>query len=582
MSWLKISSAISAFSVFQFIIFCQQPPVARTPHPPSVESEIGYLTASADIEISPEFPKIFISPQTTLPIIEDSSENYVFLVNVNSLGICCKIPKYQKFMVMMELSKDRNSIYFRGGIEAEVSPFKIYSGEEMPIIGEDANSYFISVSRLKSNVKVKMPKRTEGLVFNKESAFAKFAAVQRKNGLEYYNGAWLSSDKIRELRKSQTETELNKQKKWDTLKSMAESGVIVLKNGKIVHGSYKGGDRTSILFEAENGETQQYGIDDIGDMDYEKAVALGNLDSASQLLLKAKDLMDSSPGEAKRNLEQAQLFLRKVISPSPDIKEKAMAISADVAIMNENIERNLKKQGLVLFNYETFPSDVLNYHNGKGHILIGKKIWISPEQLCRKCSGNGEIACAKCQGFGKITKICEKCQSGRISCHLCEGRGYKPCNICNGVGEFLRTCSNCGGSGVVSGYYSYPSRSSLYLSSGTVSVPCSPWFSYPTYTNRTCSVCGGSGNLSSVCSYCGGSGNLICPKTEKCVLCNGAGFLKIMCPDCQGKGKIPCPDCKGKGFNGEAQAYPAKERSPDSGTNTGSVPRGTRSQTLSQ
>ena len=562
----------------QFLVLCQSQSVVRTPRPPAVESETGYLTASADIEVPPELPKIFIAPQTTLPLIEDSGESYTFLVNVNSFAGYCRVPKYQKFMVITELSKDGKSIYFRGGIEAEVSPFKIFRGEEMPITGGDSENYFVSVLRRKSNMTVKLPKRTEGIVFSRESAFAKFAAEQKGNGLEYYNGVWMPVDKALDLRSSQVAADLRKQRKWDTLKAMAEAGVIVLKDGKIIHGSCKGGDRTSIFFESESGDAQQYGIEDIGDIDYGKAVALGNLDYANQLVFKAKELMDSYPGEAKKNLEQAQVFLKKVVSSLPDIMEKSTGIGAHITSMNENIDGNLKKKGLALFNYGTFPADVLKYHQEKGHMLIGGKTWINPEQLCRRCSGGGEIPCAKCQRTGKINKKCEKCQNGRIACHICEGRGFKPCNLCNGTGEFLQTCTMCGGSGVVSGYYSYQSGPSLYLSSGAVMVGgFSPWC-YPSYTTRACSACGGSGNISITCSYCGGSGNLICPKTEKCNLCNGVGFLKIICPDCQGKGRIPCPDCKGKGFNGEAQRYPGHDENPDSGA--GGVSRGTRAQTL--
>ena len=86
MSWFKISSAIFAFSACQFPVFCQSPSAVRTPQPPAVESKAGYLTASADIELPPESPKIFIAPQTTLPIMEDSLESYAFLVNVGSFA----------------------------------------------------------------------------------------------------------------------------------------------------------------------------------------------------------------------------------------------------------------------------------------------------------------------------------------------------------------------------------------------------------------------------------------------------------------------------------------------------------------
>ncbi len=579
MNWLKISSAIFAFSSIQFLVLCQSPPPLKTPQAPAVESKTGYLTASSDIEILPEMPKIFIAPQTTLPVMEDTMENYVVLVNLDSFAVCCRIPKYQKYMVMTELSRDGKSIYFRGGIEADLIPFKILGGEEMPITGEDSKNYFVSVQRRKSNMTVKVPKQEEDVVFSSESAFARFSAEQKGKGLEYYNGAWVPEDKVRDLRSSQIASDMGKRRKWDTLKSMAESGVIVLKNGQIIHGSYKGGDKTSILFESDGGDTQQYGIEDIGDIDCGKAVALGNLDSAGRLVSKAEELLDSSPGESKKYLEQAQAFLKKVVSPLPDIREKSTGIGARIAGMSENIESNLRKKGLVLFNYETFPEDVLKYHQGKGHMLTGGKTWINPEQLCRRCSGGGEITCIKCLGIGKINKKCEKCQNGLIACRICEGKGYRPCNFCNGVGELLRICARCGGSGVVSGYYSYPSGPSLYLSSGgAVTIGgFSPWC-YSNFITRACSACGGSGNISIACSNCGGYGTLTCPKTEKCDLCNGVGFFRSTCPYCNGRGRTACPDCKGKGYTGEAQKYPGQEVVPDSGA--GGVSRGTKSQTL--
>jgi len=577
---LKISSAIFAFSAFHFFALCQSPPPVKTPQAPAVESKTGYFTASSAIEIPSEMPKIFIAPQTTLPVIEDSRENYIVIVNHDSSAICCRIPKYQKYMVMTELSRDGKSIYFRGGIEAEVIPFKIFRGEEMPITGEDPGNYFVSVLRGKSNMTVKLPRHTEGVVFSRESAFEIFSAEQKKKGLEFYNGAWMPGDKVRNLRNSQLSADLEKQRKWDTLKSMAESGVIVLKNGQIIHGAHKGGGKTSILFESDGGDTQQYGIEDIGDIDYGKAVTLGKLDSANQLLLKAKELMDSSPGEAKKNLEQAQAILNKVGNSIPDISEKSAEMGVRVACMDDEIDGKLSKKGLVLFNYNPFPADVLKYHQEKGHMLVGGKTWINPEQFCRRCSGGGEISCAKCQGVGRMNKKCEKCQNGQITCRICEGKGYRPCNVCNGVGEFLRICARCGGSGVVSGYYSYSSGPSLYLSGGgAVTIGgFSPWCS--DFITRACSACGGTGNISISCSYCGGYGTLTCPKTEKCDLCNGVGFFKTACPYCDGKGRAVCPDCKGKGYSGEAQKYPGQEREgvPDSGA--GGVSRGTKSQTL--
>ncbi|MFZ2653623.1 MAG: hypothetical protein WAX69_01790, partial [Victivallales bacterium] len=465
------------FTALQFHLFCQDPPgpVKREIQPPDIESKTGYLSFAAETAIQPEIRKIFIAPQTKLPIMLDASEYYLFLVKIDFYSVCCLIPKYQKYMVLMEPSKDMRFMYFRGGIEAGIVPFVIRAGEDMPITGSDEKYYFVSVKRMGVNATVKIPKNMEGLSFSRESAFAKFAAEQRRKGLGYYNGAWFPAAQVETLRNSQLSREAKKQNRWDTLKAQAESGVLVLKNGKVLHGSYKGADKVSILFESE-GVTRPYGTDDVADIDMVRALSLGNLDSADSLVSKAKSLAAGYPGEARRYAEQAQACLRKVNPAITDLMGKAMDLGAQITKINSGIDEDLKSKNLVLYNHEAFSKDTLEYHLKNGHVLLGKKIWILPDQMCRRCSGNGEIACAKCQATGRINKKCPKCQNGRITCHICEGSGFRVCNVCSGAGEFIRKCTYCGGSGVVSGYYSYPCGTNIFLSGGTFMIGTSPWF----------------------------------------------------------------------------------------------------------
>ncbi len=560
MAWTRFTIIlILIFSTSGLRIFCAETgPVKKEITPPVVESKIGFISFPSETEIEPGLDRIFIAPQTRLPIMLDAADYYLLIVRIESYAVCCMIPKYQKYMVLMEPSKDGFSMYFRGGIEASLVPFILRSGEELPVTGSDDKAYFAAVKRNNSVFTIKVPRDTDGLSLSRESSFAKFAVGQKRKGLEYFNGKWIPSAEAAALRDSQVGNEKKKQERWNNLKAEAEAGVLVLKNGRIMHGSYKGCDKISILFES-GGETRQYGVEEVADIGVVKALSMGNLDSAGQLIAKARDLA-GAPGQAKRDLEQAQGFLRKINPSVTELMGRAMELGAEATKINDEIDSSLKEKNLALYNFEVFPKTILDYHLKNGHIRAGGT-WINPDQLCRRCSGGGEIACAKCQATGKVAKKCQKCQNGRITCHICEGSGYKVCSICNGAGQFIRTCSYCGGSGVVSGYYSYPCGSNVYLFSGAVMVVggYSPWYCYPSYTAKTCPACNGTGNMSITCTYCGGYGKMICPKTEKCDLCNGVGFIKSMCPDCEGRGKVTCPDCKGKGFSGNAQKAPDED-----------------------
>ena len=54
----------------------------KAPVPPSQVSKIGYLTVTGDnIEIVPKYKRTFISPRTTLPVLENLDDSFLFLIS---------------------------------------------------------------------------------------------------------------------------------------------------------------------------------------------------------------------------------------------------------------------------------------------------------------------------------------------------------------------------------------------------------------------------------------------------------------------------------------------------------------------
>ena len=112
-------------------------------------------------------------------------------------------------------------------------------------------------------------------------------------------------------------------------------------------------------------------------------------------------------------------------------------------------------------------------------------------QVCRECSGEGEIQCPYCYGTGETD--CEDCH-----------RGYNQCSSCLGVGEF--DCPECEGTGEIEN------------EEGEM---------------EDCSRCDGESTIK--CEECNGDGEL------ECQTCWGRG--EVECQNCYGNGKVDCPEC---------------------------------------
>jgi hypothetical protein len=68
----------------------------KSPIPPEVKSEIGYLSIKEDISILPEFKRFMILPHVELLVLSEDNNAFhlIYISNLNSYG--CKIPKYAK------------------------------------------------------------------------------------------------------------------------------------------------------------------------------------------------------------------------------------------------------------------------------------------------------------------------------------------------------------------------------------------------------------------------------------------------------------------------------------------------------
>jgi len=111
MIWKMTGLLLLMFSTACHCLYAAGPgPVKNIITPPIIESRIGYLSFQEDTGINPGLKRIFIAPQTRLPIMLDANEFYLFLVRIDTCSVCCMVPKYQKYMVLMEPSKDRTTM----------------------------------------------------------------------------------------------------------------------------------------------------------------------------------------------------------------------------------------------------------------------------------------------------------------------------------------------------------------------------------------------------------------------------------------------------------------------------------------
>lgn len=536
------------------------PKPAAQPLPPAFESSIGYLNVLADTSAAPRMKKIFILPQVNLAVLSEEVDAYYLIFSKGGLSNLCRIPKYARFTVLMHFSENKDSLYLRGAVEADAAAFPLYAGEELPVLEIGDDGWTVAVNRNKRDYHVLVPLKTENVTFDKESRFAKFAAEQRKKGLELHDGAWLPVDDAAKLREDKARKRARDQARWEELNSAAAKGYIVLKDGTVLRGVKKGGDNTRVYFGTE---TKDYSLsaEDVADMDPDDMAFCGYVDEARKLFRKAAETEADNPGDSIRFSERALSVLEQVDDKTSQFKPQAVKLAGEISGFMARIQKNLTENGLVIYSYTVFPRKILDYHLEKGHILLQRKFWVEPAQVCQACGGQGKVMCTGCSGLGTVRVKCAACANGAIPCHICKGKGAKKCYFCKGAGSYMRTCPTCGGSGSVVNYSSYGGPacdSSVYVGGRGQFIYTNywPWWGWGGGTSiDKCPVCDGGGYVRRPCFNCGGDGLVPCPKTEKCKVCRGLGLIVENCSVCQGTKKMSCADCGGRGYKGEPAAY---------------------------
>ncbi len=552
----KLRVVVGSFAVGLSILASSYSLCAMEPSPPTLDSKIGYLTASEEFFLPSPLKKVFILPQQSLKIVQEDDKSLRLLADFTEFSVLCIIPKLPKFVSLIERSGDGKSIFFRGAIEAETIPIFLKKGEELPIKKMGDDGFIVFVKRGETIFTVKIAVAMNGLKFDRESAFAKFAETKKKNGLEYLDGKWLpiaDVKKVLEARQAEMRKSLERRK---NVINAATLGFVVLKDGSVLHGRITGQDDNGIIFEGERG-SRFVRFDDNADISFEDIVGTGRIFLSAKLLEGNSTPDFFNAGKMRRNSDEALAQLEKISQKtSLNIQNQKMEFAKIARNKITVIDEFLRKNDFALYKYKIFPVEVLRYHLKEGNIVLENSIWIKPEQLCKKCSGKGILICSNCAGTGKFKEKCSNCDNGRVKCHICDGSGRKSCSRCNGLGLFSKRCSRCAGTGFISRFVPYRWTNDIEVSNGNLIIRSNgyPYCYYETF--RLCPDCIGTGLIQSKCSSCGGSGMLSCPITEKCKQCDGVGYFLRVCKECGGLGKIKCFDCDGKGFTGEEQKMP--------------------------
>ena len=562
---------------------------SEAPQPPFMESGKGYVEILQNLSLDPPGKKFFILSQSYLTLLDEDENNFYVITRLKEGSCSCVIPKYAKFTSIMDISENRDSIYFRGSIEVKTCPFNLEKGEELPIQGERDGKWEIMVTRKGKNFSVFIPKDLENTKFREKSSFAEFADIQKSKGLEYFQGGWMKSEEVGKIReKKRLEEEKTELKKEELFKA-ADNGYIVLKDGTVLKGVRKGSDKRNVYFES-NGRERWVSPFDIKDLSAEQMKGEGFYKEAETLFFKAAESRAVSQGEAMRNAEKALVFLEKASETGLHMQDRISDLSQKLNEFICNVQDYLLQNGLVLYEYVVLPQNVLNYHLDSGHILLRKKFWVDPDQICAKCEGSGKNICPGCAGTGSVKKNCTKCKDGRVTCQICGGKGEKQCWICKGSGTLMKKCPTCYGKGSIIDYDSFggygygylggfsnqivissnggPIIYSGYQSScgrggGWGGVGCGGWGGG--ISVQTCPVCDGSGQVERRCWNCSGRGEVPCTETQICKFCQGKGFSMEVCGECKGLKKVECADCKGKGYHGETQPFVEKSSPPPNG-----------------
>ena len=554
----------SIFHVAVFFMLSLQLYTDELPSPPAMNSEIGYIVVKTDIDIPAGRARVMILPHVELLILAEDMDAYNFIYVTGGTSLCCYMPKYAKNMVLLRKTKRENYISFRGALELQTVPFRLYKGEELPVTKKSDEAYHVQVIRNGETIPLILSRDTEGLRFSIRSVFAEFAEKQKKKGLAYYKGKWLP-EKLAAAMAAEAEASRKKEKNLqESLRRAASEGFVVLNNGTVLRGRMTGSNGTHILFESE--ENDYYlGIDDIAHISFSEMEARSNIDMALSLLNKAHREIRNDRGMALFHAGEALKYLDKVEKNTSSEYKKAEKMITEISALIGDLDAELAEKNEAVYKNTVFPADVLEYHIKHGDILLHRKFWLKPGQLCPVCHASGFLTCPECHGAGKVKKDCPYCEGGRIVCPLCEGRGYRECGMCGGKGYIYQeqkgTSITASFGGYCDGGY-YPSYGggTIGVSRGGVMIIQPQTYFYPQYHGTYLSVGSGNETVKTVCPECHGRGIINCPKTVKCTYCDGKGYFIETCPVCKGKKKIICKACGGKGFTGKVQTMPEPEK----------------------
>ncbi len=546
-------------------------PEAPAPAPPSVRSETGYLWTSSSLDMPPAKERIFLSPQQELLLLEEGPDFYSFVAPDRDGSSFCRMAKIPRHTMMLRFSDDGRKAVLRGAVELECLPFKLPAGLELPVVSSDAKSWLALCSVKSFEFRLRLPRQAPGLTLSKESKFDLFAKGQQAKGLAFYEGAWMPADQAEALKASAAASKGESARLQELLRKSAIAGHIVMKDGSILDGKFKGSGGDKLLFEVPGEpELRSIGIDEIARLSVEQALSVGALKSARVRFEAARlALLKKEYGEASKGFEELAASLGSVAKGTAWKGDSLAKLSDDLASAQTALALALDSAGLALYKYRTFPKKELEEQLSLGNILVRSTLWIKPSQLCLRCDGSASIDCPLCKGRKTVSNPCIHCAgSGRLECQVCHGSGRKPCLSCGGKGGFSRACGSCGGTGLV-----WKASGVIGFEPGSVNAPrivvapsgsfvisyrppiYGPWGGDPyRYIQVACQRCGGTGTEKTLCSNCGGLGYFDCPPTLPCPYCSGKGSVSSPCPVCGGKGKIACPDCKGRGFMGEPQA----------------------------
>lgn len=542
---------------FATLRLCAESPMHN---PPEVKSEIGYLTVEKQMPLPSVTERIFILPQVTLLLLQETDDAFKLVYPAKKYSSACTVPKYAKFTIMMIRDSKNKKVSFRGGLEVDTIPLVLKKGEELPVKEKVEGGYIALVQCNDEGLPFFIPEDLEGISFQKESAFAVFAKDQREKGLKYFNGVWMPIDKVKALTNRKKVLDEKKIAIWKDLKNGAEEGVVVLKNKKVLHGKLKGNDSSHILFQS-SGKNYWLGIDDVEPLSFEQILMRGNIEKADGLIKIARKTADTDMGMARKRAEDAVSLVVKITKKNPYEHELGLKITDAARKLLHEIDNKLEVEQKVIYDNTVFPDYVVRYHKDMGHILLKRKFWIRPEQKCANCQASGAISCPVCKGKGRKAVTCIVCKGkGKIKCPKCEGSGWRVCNICGGKGYVYKKGSPRSYSYFGTGYY-YPRywRPGRIITNGrmiAMTAP-SPVFCGPTFSGTYISSGGSGGNaVKAVCWKCGGTGTIQCPKYITCKACHGQGENWEICLECKGKKSVPCTKCRGKGFTGAVQKLP--------------------------